>query len=223
MWTVKVLCLCALVCLVAEDSATLENLDLVRRHAAVLAQRFYQLAAPPDLLQRFHHLQMPLMRTDVEEGQLSEAARAGPRPPSTRSCPCFATGVVCVFTSLTKLSAWVPRSSGGHVLRETTSRDLCGLVWPSRISERGGKGDCVKEGGGEVGERVKERARAATMTQPSTLRLIRYAAVLAGASPTLLFSEWKNAMRLKWTEVRLVALRWHASGSEVRLGFPVGL
>jgi hypothetical protein len=44
------------------------------------------------------------------------------------------------------------------VLRETTSRGLCGLVCPSRTSERGGKGDCVKEGGGEEGERVKERS-----------------------------------------------------------------
>jgi hypothetical protein len=30
------------------------------------------------------------------------------------------------------------------VLRETTSRGLCGLVCPSRTSERGGEGDCVK-------------------------------------------------------------------------------
>jgi hypothetical protein len=29
------------------------------------------------------------------------------------------------------------------VLRETTSRGLCGLVCPSRTSERGGEGDCV--------------------------------------------------------------------------------
>ena len=41
--------------------------------------------------------------------------------------------------------------SGGHVLRETTSRGLCGLVCPSRTSERGGEGHCVKEGGGEEG------------------------------------------------------------------------
>jgi hypothetical protein len=38
----------------------------------------------------------------------------------------------------------------GHVLRETTSRGLCGLGCPSRTSERGGEGDYVKEGGGEV-------------------------------------------------------------------------
>ena len=40
---------------------------------------------------------------------------------------------------------------GGHVLRETTSRGLCGLVCPSRTSERGGERDCVKEGGGGEG------------------------------------------------------------------------
>jgi hypothetical protein len=50
-----------------------------------------------------------------------------------------------------------------HVLRETTSRGLCGLGCPSRTSERGGEGDCVKEGwGGEVKcerERALERLR----------------------------------------------------------------
>ena len=48
--------------------------------------------------------------------------------------------------------------SGGNVLRETTSRGLCGLVCPSRTSERGGEGDCVKEGGEGEGERERERA-----------------------------------------------------------------
>jgi hypothetical protein len=37
------------------------------------------------------------------------------------------------------------------VLRETTSRGLCGLVCPSRTSEGGGEGDCVKEKGEEKG------------------------------------------------------------------------
>jgi len=45
------------------------------------------------------------------------------------------------------------------VLRETTSRGLSGLVCPSRTSERGEEGDCVKEGGGGEGERAKERAQ----------------------------------------------------------------
>ena len=44
------------------------------------------------------------------------------------------------------------------MLRETTSRGLCGLVCPSRTRERGGEGDCVKEGEGEEGERESERA-----------------------------------------------------------------
>jgi hypothetical protein len=44
------------------------------------------------------------------------------------------------------------------VLGETTSRGLCGLVCPSRTRERGGEGDCVKEGEGEEGERESERA-----------------------------------------------------------------
>ncbi len=46
-------------------------------------------------------------------------------------------------------------NNGGHVLRETTNQGLCGLVCPSRTSERGGEGYCVKEGGGEGGERER--------------------------------------------------------------------
>jgi hypothetical protein len=38
-------------------------------------------------------------------------------------------------------------------------RGLCGLVCPSRTSESGGEGDCVKEGGGEAGVRERERER----------------------------------------------------------------
>jgi hypothetical protein len=60
--------------------------------------------------------------------------------------------VVCVFITavpITTLFAWGEGDSGGHVSQETTNRGLCALVCPSRTSERGGKGDCVKEGGGE--------------------------------------------------------------------------
>jgi hypothetical protein len=66
---------------------------------------------------------------------------------------------MCVFITavhIRKLFAW--GDSGGHVLRETTSRGMCGLVCPSRTSERGGEGHCVKEGGGEERERERERA-----------------------------------------------------------------
>jgi hypothetical protein len=44
---------------------------------------------------------------------------------------------VCVFITavhITKLFAWGEGESGGHVLRETTSRGLSGLVCPSHIS-----------------------------------------------------------------------------------------
>ena len=37
------------------------------------------------------------------------------------------------------------------MLRETMSRGLCGLVCPSRTSERGGEGYCVKEEGEKKG------------------------------------------------------------------------
>jgi hypothetical protein len=80
------------------------------------------------------------------------------------------------------------------VLRETTSRGLCGLVCPSRTSELGGEGYCVEEGGGEEGERERERAREVrphlSTLQPWILRLIRNADALAVTrvtSPTLLF------------------------------------
>jgi hypothetical protein len=36
---------------------------------------------------------------------------------------------------------------------------MCGLVWPSRTSEREGKGYCVKGGWREGEELVKERVR----------------------------------------------------------------
>ena len=63
---------------------------------------------------------------------------------------------MCVYYYSTYYKA--VREGGGHVLRETTSRGLCELVCPSRTSERGGEGDCVKEGGGEEGEREREHA-----------------------------------------------------------------
>ena len=53
-----------------------------------------------------------------------------------------------------KLFAWGAGDSGGHVLRETTSRGLCGLFCPSCTSECGGEGDCVKERRGEEGGRA---------------------------------------------------------------------
>jgi hypothetical protein len=76
-------------------------------------------------------------------------------------CRFTGAGPVCVFITavpIIKLFAWGTGDSGGHALRQTTRRGLCGLVCPSRTSERGGEGDCVKEGGGGGGERERERA-----------------------------------------------------------------
>ena len=74
------------------------------------------------------------------------------------ACPaCRSRGPVRLAPSSRMLFASGEGDSGGHVLRETTSRGLCGLVCPLRTSERGGEGDCVKEGGGEEGERERER------------------------------------------------------------------
>ena len=82
-----------------------------------------------------------------------EDPESGPTPPKVRS--------MCVFITAgpsTKLFACGGGGYGGHVLRETTSRGLCGLVCPSRTSERGGEGDCVKEGGGGEGKCERERS-----------------------------------------------------------------
>ena len=40
--------------------------------------------------------------------------------------------ITAVAVPITKLFAWGEGDSGGHVLRETTSRGLSGLVCPSR-------------------------------------------------------------------------------------------
>jgi hypothetical protein len=72
-----------------------------------------------------------------------------------------ANAELCVFITalpITKLFARGGGGNGGHVLRETTSQDLCELVCPSRTNERGGEGYCVKKGEGEEGERERERA-----------------------------------------------------------------
>jgi hypothetical protein len=57
--------------------------------------------------------------------------------------------LVCVTAGpSTKLFAWGGGDMEGHVLRETTSRGLCGLGCPSRTSERGGEGTKLFTWGG---------------------------------------------------------------------------
>ena len=55
------------------------------------------------------------------------------------------------------------------------SRRLCGLVCLSRTSARGEKGDCVKEGGAEEGERERERALAVRLRNNSGMGAARKA------------------------------------------------
>jgi len=78
-------------------------------------------------------------------------------PPPTRTALYYRLRVttVCVYYCSTyyKTVREGGGGDGGHVLRETTSRGRCELVCPSRTNERGGEGYCVKEGGGEEGER----------------------------------------------------------------------
>ncbi len=50
---------------------------------------------------------------------------------------------------------------------------MCGLVCPSRTSERGGEGDYVKEGEGGEGEREKERARGQGLVECRALETER--------------------------------------------------
>jgi hypothetical protein len=62
------------------------------------------------------------------------------------------------------------------VLREATSRGLCGLVCPTRTSERGREGACVKEGGGEERERERERAHPGRLSDDDSLMVSRLCA-----------------------------------------------
>jgi hypothetical protein len=100
---------------------------------------------------------------------------------------------MCVFITavpIIKLLAWGEGDSGENVLRETTSRGLCGLVCPSRTSERGEEGDCVKEGGGEQGERRGSVHWGCYNATALDIEVDPQRRRLAAASPTLLFSDW---------------------------------
>jgi hypothetical protein len=107
------------------------------------------------------------------------------------------------------------------VLRETTSRGLCGLVCPSHTSERGGEGDCVKEGGEKKGSARGSRG-GATTPQPSIFRFI-LSRCFGRRESDFALQPLVECRALDTERVRLVALRWHSSVSEVRLGLPVGL
>ena len=76
----------------------------------------------------------------------------------------FARGGGCVCLLLQYLLQSCSRGGGGTMedmcyRRDYEPRPVWTLVCPSRTSERGGEGYCVKEEGGEEGERERERAR----------------------------------------------------------------
>jgi hypothetical protein len=55
-------------------------------------------------------------------------------------------GVFITVVPIIKLFAWGEGDSGGHVLCETTSRGLCGLVCPSRTGAREEPGTLTQDG-----------------------------------------------------------------------------
>ncbi len=60
-----------------------------------------------------------------------------------RVCVYYCSTYVCVYYYSTYYKAVREGGGGnneGHLLREITSRGLCGLVCPSRTNERGGEG-----------------------------------------------------------------------------------
>ena len=80
---------------------------------------------------------------------------------------------VCVYYCSTYYKA--VREEDGGKWRTCATRDyepgLCELVCPSRTSERGGEGYCVKEGGREEGERERERAVCVFITAGPVIKL----------------------------------------------------
>ena len=74
-----------------------------------------------------------------------------------RLCVCVCLLLQYLLESCSCVFAW-GEGVMCHESLVTTTRGLCGLVCPSRTSERGGEGDCGKEGGGGEGEREREGA-----------------------------------------------------------------
>ncbi len=121
---------------------------------------------------------------------------------------------VCVYYSITavpitKLFAWGEGDSGGHVLRETTSRGLSGLVCPSRTSERGG---ILCERRRRRGAREGACTGAATMSHWQHpiygLRFCLFPITLASARSRDVYMEMRAG---------------RAAGGGLRLGFPCSL
>jgi hypothetical protein len=107
------------------------------------------------------------------------------------------------------------------VLRETTSRGLCGLVCPSRTSERGGEGDCVKEEGEEKGSARGSVHWGSYYATSLDIEVDPQRRCFGCRESDYALQRLVECRALEKKRVRLVALRSHSSGSEVRLGLPV--
>ena len=81
----------------------------------------------------------------------------------------------------------------------------------------------MKEGGGEEGERERERALGLLLCHSPTIEVHPQRSLFGRRESDFALERLVECRAFVPTRVRLVALRWHSSGSEVRLGLPVGL
>ena len=85
----------------------------------------------------------------------------------------------------------------------------------------------MKEGGGEEGERERERALGLLLCHsPRTaldIEVHPQRRRFGCRESDFALQRLVECRALETERVRLVALRWHSSGSEVRLGLPVRL
>jgi hypothetical protein len=95
--------------------------------------------------------------------------------------------------------------------------DLRLLVCPSRTSERGEKRDCVKEGGGEEVERVKGRAWGCDYATAVDIEVNLQRCGVGRLESDFSLHALVECRAAKTEHVRVVAMRWHSSASEVPL------
>jgi hypothetical protein len=89
------------------------------------------------------------------------------------------------------------------VLRETTSRGLCGLGCPSRTSERGGEGDCVKGGWGGEGKCERELHWSGYDTKALDIEVsVMVCLFLVGLFPTYGKASVSSFVHLLWLLLR---------------------
>ena len=81
----------------------------------------------------------------------------------------------------------------------------------------------MKEGGGEEGERERQRAWVCDYAPALNIEVDSQRRRFGRCESDFALQSLIEGCAAKTEHVRVVALRWHSSGSEVRLGLPVGL